>query len=169
MYSFPNIILPVFGGFFLDRFGTNRVLIIFSLLVCLGQTLFAFGVALKVLHFTFLFPFLMLILTVCQSLWLMLLGRVIFGLGGESLGVAQGRITVRWFRNKEMAFALVSSLLLLSPTRFALLRSFLFFLLRAQRRQRIEGKWKVNQSVQRERGQRRSIYRHQKTAELRPG
>ena len=36
----------------------------------------------------------------------MLAGRVIFGLGGESMGVAQSAIVSSWFKGKEMAFAL---------------------------------------------------------------
>ncbi|RHY25826.1 hypothetical protein DYB32_008070, partial [Aphanomyces invadans] len=34
------------------------------------------------------------------------LGRVLFGLGGESLGVAQSTLVASWFKNKELAMAL---------------------------------------------------------------
>ena len=36
----------------------------------------------------------------------MLLGRILFGIGGESLGVAQTRLTTSYFRGKELALAL---------------------------------------------------------------
>ncbi|KAI8927191.1 major facilitator superfamily domain-containing protein [Entophlyctis helioformis] len=36
----------------------------------------------------------------------MLAGRVLFGIGGESIGVVQSSITTAYFRNKELAFAL---------------------------------------------------------------
>lgn len=38
--------------------------------------------------------------------WVMLAGRVIFGLGGESMSVAQSAIVSIWFKGKELAFAL---------------------------------------------------------------
>jgi len=34
------------------------------------------------------------------------MGRVIFGLGGESLSVTQSAIVTKWFKGKELAFAL---------------------------------------------------------------
>ena len=36
----------------------------------------------------------------------MLVGRVVFGLGGESMSVAQSAIVSSWFKGKELAFAL---------------------------------------------------------------
>eukprot|EP00962_Isochrysis_galbana_P002962 scaffold826_cov65-Isochrysis_galbana.AAC.1 len=35
----------------------------------------------------------------------MLLGRAVFGLGGESISVAQSSVTAEWFRGKELALA----------------------------------------------------------------
>jgi hypothetical protein len=35
----------------------------------------------------------------------MLLGRGVFGLGGESISVAQAAVTAEWFRGKELALA----------------------------------------------------------------
>ncbi|KAI8809405.1 major facilitator superfamily domain-containing protein [Cladochytrium replicatum] len=87
VYSLPNIFLPLFGGMLVDSVGPTFTLLGFSSLVCLGQFLFALGIALK--HFQ-----------------LMLVGRVVFGLGGESLEVAQARITTDWFKGRALAFAL---------------------------------------------------------------
>ena len=43
-YSWPNVILSVFGGFLLDRvFGIRLGTVIFSALVCAGQLVFALG------------------------------------------------------------------------------------------------------------------------------
>lgn len=87
IYSFPNIILPFFGGYLVDRLGTNLMLFSFLCLICLGQFIFALGASLKS------YP-------VCM------LGRAVFGFGGESLSVAQSTLLSLWFRGKEMALAM---------------------------------------------------------------
>ncbi|KAI8840249.1 major facilitator superfamily domain-containing protein, partial [Chytridium lagenaria] len=87
VYSLPNIFLPLIGGLFVDKLGPTMMLLIFSFLVCFGQALFALGMTFK-------------------SFWLMVLGRLVFGLGGESLEVAQARITTDWFKGRGLAFAL---------------------------------------------------------------
>lgn len=38
--------------------------------------------------------------------WIAIVGRVIFGLGGESMNVIQTVVVSRWFFGKELAFAL---------------------------------------------------------------
>ncbi|XP_061638264.1 major facilitator superfamily domain-containing protein 1 isoform X2 [Phyllopteryx taeniolatus] len=83
-YSWPNVILCFFGGFLIDRvFGIRLGTIIFSLFVCVGQVIFATGALVN--HF-----------------WLMEIGRFIFGIGGESLAVAQNTYAVNWFKGKEL-------------------------------------------------------------------
>ncbi|XP_076838241.1 lysosomal dipeptide transporter MFSD1 isoform X2 [Brachyhypopomus gauderio] len=83
-YSWPNVVLCFVGGFLLDRvFGIRLGTIIFSLFVCVGQVIFALGA--WVGHF-----------------WLMELGRFVFGIGGESLAVAQNTYAVNWFKGKEL-------------------------------------------------------------------
>lgn len=37
--------------------------------------------------------------------WMLLLGRIIFGLGGESMCVAQSALIADWFKGKELAFS----------------------------------------------------------------
>jgi MFS family permease len=61
--------------------------IIFGSFVLLGQLIFAVGCSTK-------------------SIKTMLLGRVIFGLGGESLNTTQYAILIQWFGTNEIAFAL---------------------------------------------------------------
>jgi len=87
VYSFPNTVLPFFGGVFVDLWGTNTTMVVFLTLICIGQAVFAVGVTLK-------------------KFWLALVGRLIFGFGGESLSVAQSTLLAGWFRGKEIAFAM---------------------------------------------------------------
>eukprot|EP00520_Triparma_pacifica_P017792 CAMPEP_0118668346 /NCGR_PEP_ID=MMETSP0785-20121206/20294_1 /TAXON_ID=91992 /ORGANISM="Bolidomonas pacifica, Strain CCMP 1866" /LENGTH=588 /DNA_ID=CAMNT_0006562907 /DNA_START=19 /DNA_END=1785 /DNA_ORIENTATION=+ len=86
VYSIPNMALPFFGGYFVDKLGAPSCLIIFGSLILCGQTLFAFGSS----------------ITSWPVMWA---GRVLFGLGGENLTVAQSALLAQWFRGKELAFA----------------------------------------------------------------
>ncbi|KAF9583166.1 hypothetical protein BGW38_010118 [Lunasporangiospora selenospora] len=87
VYSFPNIILPLLGGVLIDRLSVSLMLVIFSVLICVGTAIFAIGVSFK-------------------AIWVMILGRLVFGIGGECLEVAQAKITTDWFRNRWLGFAL---------------------------------------------------------------
>ncbi|TPX30941.1 hypothetical protein SmJEL517_g05588 [Synchytrium microbalum] len=87
IYSIPNIILPFICGFAMDRIGTTAIFVILLALVAIGQFCFAIGVNLK-------------------SLSIMYLGRFLLGIGAESAGVAQSRITSNWFGSKDLALAL---------------------------------------------------------------
>jgi MFS family permease len=86
LYSIPNIILPFFGGYFVDKIGVRLCLIIFVVLIACGQVIFAFGVSIK-------------------SWPVMFVGRVVYGFGGESISVANSSIMADWFAGKELAFA----------------------------------------------------------------
>lgn len=86
-YSLPNLFMPIVGGILVDRVGPTRMLMIFVCIVCVGQILFTWGVSVK-------------------TYWLMILGRILFGIGGESLEVAQARITTDWFRHHSLGLAL---------------------------------------------------------------
>ncbi|KAF9437129.1 hypothetical protein BGZ76_001910 [Entomortierella beljakovae] len=87
IYSLPNTVLPFLFGSLVDKFGPQRVLLFLNGCVCIGQTLFSIGVQ-------------------NRQVWLMLVGRAIFGIGGESCSVAQASITTMYFRGHELAFAL---------------------------------------------------------------
>ncbi|XP_056612211.1 major facilitator superfamily domain-containing protein 1 [Triplophysa dalaica] len=83
-YSWPNVVLCFLGGFLLDRvFGIRLGTIIFSLFVLIGQIIFAAG-------------------ALANHFWLMEAGRFVFGIGGESLAVAQNTYAVSWFKGKEL-------------------------------------------------------------------
>ena len=86
VYSVPNIILPFFGGYFTDKFGSRICLLVFCGFITLGQFIVALGISMK-------------------SWPIMLVGRVVYGFGGESMGVANSAILSEWFQGKELAFA----------------------------------------------------------------
>ena len=87
LYSFPNVVLPFFGGVLVDRVGARTALLLFGSFITMGQCLLALGASSK-------------------SFTLMLVGRIVFGFGGESLTVAQSAIVSLWFKGRELAFAL---------------------------------------------------------------
>lgn len=87
VYSIPNVVLPLILGAILDRFGHRQMINLLSAFVVVGQVIFTIGAMVKN------FP-------------VMLIGRVFFGIGGESLGVAQTKLMTDWFRGKELAFAM---------------------------------------------------------------
>ncbi|KAJ3016088.1 UNVERIFIED_CONTAM: hypothetical protein HDU68_012436 [Siphonaria sp. JEL0065] len=86
VYSLPNTVLPYFGGVLVDRLGM-QVFLVYSTLGCLGQLVFALGIHWK-------------------SIGIALVGRFLFGVGGESLVVVQGCLMAATFEGDELAFAL---------------------------------------------------------------
>lgn len=100
LYSWPNVVLSMLGGYLIDRvFGIRVGAVIFSAFVCLGQVIFAMGANVN-------------------SFDVMLAGRFVFGLGGENLAVAQNAYAVTWFKEKEinMVFGLLLSVARLGST-----------------------------------------------------
>ena len=83
IYSFPNIIMVLVGGLIIDKIGTRKSVLIFTTLIALGAIVTAFN----------------------HTLALMATGRLIFGLGAESMIVAITTIMARWFKGKELSFA----------------------------------------------------------------
>jgi len=73
----------------LDRFGNHKGLVVCCTLVCIGSVLVALAPSLPDMCFI-----------------LMIAGRFIFGLGAETSYVAQNKVLVTWFRDKEMALAM---------------------------------------------------------------
>jgi len=87
MYSVAAIFAVVGGGFLIDRVGVRAASLIFSTFVVAGAAMVATA---PKLHFAL--PF-------------MYAGRIVFGVGSESMIVAQSAITARWFTGKELAMA----------------------------------------------------------------
>lgn len=91
VYAFPNIILPFLGGLFVDFMGIRIAFMLFSFLVICGQTVITLGAA-------------------NHNFTLMLIGQVIFATGGDSMLVAKSSMVSKWFRGKELSFALSAGL-----------------------------------------------------------
>ncbi|XP_033325269.1 lysosomal dipeptide transporter MFSD1 isoform X1 [Megalopta genalis] len=84
IYSWPNVILCFIGGYLLDSiFGIRLGTIIYMALTLIGHLIFATG-------------------ALVNAFWLMMLGRFVFGIGSESLAVAQNSYAVLWFKGKEL-------------------------------------------------------------------
>jgi MFS family permease len=83
MYSVAAVFAVLAGGFLIDRAGVRMASMIFSAFVVAGAAVVAWAPDLPVLY----------------------AGRVIFGIGSESLIVAQSAIIARWFKGKELALA----------------------------------------------------------------
>src|SRR5579871_1061872 len=101
IYSFPNIFTVVIGGFIIDRMGLRKSLMIFGILCLVGPAITASS----------------------GALWVMAAGRLIFGMGAESLNVAVTAALARWFRGKELSFAFGINLTICRLGSFAALNS----------------------------------------------
>lgn len=83
VYSIAAVIAVLFGGYLIDRIGTRRASLLFSALVTVGAAVVAAAPDLPMLY----------------------VGRIIFGMGSETMIVAQSAIVARWFTGKELALA----------------------------------------------------------------
>ncbi|MGH9386727.1 MAG: MFS transporter [Vicinamibacterales bacterium] len=83
IYSFPNIVLVLIGGIIIDRFGARLTTLVFAAICTLGAVITAISP---------LFP-------------VMAFGRLIFGLGAETMIVAITVIIGQWFVGKQLGFA----------------------------------------------------------------
>jgi MFS family permease len=101
IYSLPNIFTVVIGGFIIDRFGLRKSLMLFGILSLLGPAITA----------------------ATGSFVIMSIGRLIFGMGAESLNVAVTAGLARWFRGKELSFAFGLNLTICRLGSFAALNS----------------------------------------------
>mmetsp|Transcript_8026 Transcript_8026/g.18928 ORF Transcript_8026/g.18928 Transcript_8026/m.18928 type:complete len:568 (+) Transcript_8026:286-1989(+) len=87
LYSWPNTVLVFFGGYFIDKYlGVRWGCFICCSTLVLGQALVSVG-------------------TKWHSLYVVLFGRFVFGLGGETLTVAQSTYTAQWFKGAELSTA----------------------------------------------------------------
>jgi len=91
VYSLPNLLLPLIMGLATDRWGWRFLICGLSACVVLGNVVLSIGVGFG-------------------SWPTMIAGRVLFGLGGESIQVAQNCLLFRWFKGGELAFALAVNL-----------------------------------------------------------
>src|SRR5208282_3038254 len=90
IYSIPNVVMVLIGGYIVDRIGTRKAIFIFGVLCFAGAGFTCLSAKLSV----------------------MASGRLIFGLGAESLIVAVTTAVAKWFRGKELSFAFGINLML---------------------------------------------------------
>lgn len=101
IYSFPNIVMVLIGGVIIDRIGIRKGTLLFGVLCFLGAAL----------------------TVVSTTLPVMAAGRLVFGLGAESLIVAVTTALAKWFRGKELSFAFGVNLTIARLGSFAALNS----------------------------------------------
>ena len=83
IYSIPNVVMVLVGGYIVDRIGTRKALLIFGVLCFIGSVVTGMSGMLSI----------------------MATGRLVFGLGAESLIVCVTTAVAKWFRGKELSFA----------------------------------------------------------------
>jgi MFS family permease len=83
IYSLPNIVMVLIGGLIVDRFGTRTTTLAFAVVCAIGAAITAASP---------LFP-------------VMAAGRLIFGLGAESMIVAITVAIGQWFVGRQLGFA----------------------------------------------------------------
>jgi len=101
IYSIPNVFMVLIGGFIIDRIGTKKSTFLFGVLCFIGAIVTASS----------------------SSLTFMATGRLIFGLGAESLIVAVTTAIAKWFKGKELSFAFGINLTIARLGSFAALNS----------------------------------------------
>ncbi len=101
IYSIPNIFMVLLGGFVIDRIGTKKSTLLFGILCLAGSIVTALS----------------------SELTIMAVGRLIFGLGAESLIVAVTTAIAKWFKGKELSFAFGVNLTIARLGSFAALNS----------------------------------------------
>ena len=88
IYSLPNIVLILLGGIFVDRFGAARMLVWTAAICLVGALLTALS----------------------PGFGGMVVGRLLFGIGGETFGIAILAGIVKYFTGRNLAFAMGSLL-----------------------------------------------------------
>jgi MFS family permease len=83
IYSFPNIVMVLIGGVIVDRLGTRKATLVFTGICFAGAALTA----------------------AAPSFPLMAAGRLVFGLGAESMIVAVTAALGQWFKGRQLGFA----------------------------------------------------------------
>ncbi len=82
-YSVSAILTLLLGGMVIDRIGTKKAITVFAVICLLGAALTAAR----------------------GQPGMMIAGRTVLGLGGESMIVAATTVLAKWFKGKELSFA----------------------------------------------------------------
>jgi len=88
IYSLPNVVLLLVGGLLVDRFGAARIAVVTAAVCLAGSVLTAFG----------------------PDFSSMAAGRLLFGIGSETLNIALTVAIVDYFAGGNLAFAMGLSL-----------------------------------------------------------
>jgi MFS family permease len=83
-YSIAPIATVLIGGIIIDRIGTRKAMLLFGIICLIGAVVTASS----------------------PVFWAMAGGRFVFGMGAESLIVSITTSIAKWFRGKELSFAL---------------------------------------------------------------
>jgi MFS family permease len=83
IYSLPNIVVVLIGGVIVDRFGTRLATLAFAVICSIGA----------------------LVTAISPSYLMMETGRLVFGLGAESMIVAITVAIGQWFVGRQLGFA----------------------------------------------------------------
>lgn len=89
-YSFAAILVLIFGGILVDKWGTKKSAIVFASICTVSGFIVAFS----------------------SNLYLMLIGRFLLGVGSEPMIVAVTVAIAKWFKGKQLSFALGVNLFL---------------------------------------------------------
>lgn len=84
VYSIAAVIVLIFGGIIVDKWGTKKSVILFGVICSIAG----------------------IITAVTSDLTIMLAGRFLLGVGSEPLIVAITTAIAKWFKGKELSFAL---------------------------------------------------------------
>jgi MFS family permease len=111
-YSFANafLLMALFGGVILDKWGIRKTGTLFISFLTIGIILTAYGASYIFKDssvYTFFNSFLS---NYSAELKMMILGRVLFGLGAETFYVVINKVIAKWFKGKELALAFSISL-----------------------------------------------------------
>ncbi len=84
VYSLAAIIILIFGGIFVDRYGTKLSILVFATICSIAA----------------------LVTSISSDITIMLFGRFLLGIGAEPLIVAVTTSLAKWFKGKELGFAM---------------------------------------------------------------
>ena len=84
-YLINLLFVLLIAGFILDRFGIRKVGTLYVFLILLGSIITSLGAG--------------------KSFPVMLIGRMIFGVGSEATLLVTNKVIARWFKGKELGFA----------------------------------------------------------------
>jgi MFS family permease len=132
IYSIPNVLMVLIGGYIVDRLGTRKAIFLFGVICFVGAAVTSYpdargfqkvivtlvNAVVPILRLIGHIPLLNRISSIHELGELagiqtaraalvagMAAGRLIFGLGAESLIVAVTTAVAKWFRGKELSFA----------------------------------------------------------------